>query len=40
MRGILRSPERLQECQAKYLSPAERRLIDKYMQDDDEAVDD
>lgn len=38
--GILRSPERLQECQAKYLSPAERRLIDKYMQDDDEAVED
>ena len=38
--GILRSPQRLQECQAKYLLPAERRLIDKYLQDDDEAVDD
>ncbi len=38
--AILQSPERLRECQSKYLTPAEQRLIDKYMQDDDEALDD
>lgn len=38
--AILRSPERLRECQAKYLTPAERRLIDRYLQDDDESLED
>jgi len=37
---ILRSPERLRECQARYLTPAERRLIERYLQDDDESLDD
>jgi hypothetical protein len=37
---ILQSPQRLRECQAKYLTPAERRLIDKYLQDDDESLED
>ena len=37
---ILHSPDKLRECQAKYLTMAERRLIDKYMQDDDERLDD
>ena len=37
---ILQSPERLRECQAKYLTPAEMRLINKYLQDDDESLDD
>jgi len=37
---ILHSPEKLRECQAKYLTPAEKRLIDRYMQDDDERLDD
>ena len=38
--GILQSPQRLRECQAKYLTPAERRLIDRYLQDDDESLED
>lgn len=38
--AILQSPERLRACQAKYLTPAERRLIDRYLQDDDESLDD
>lgn len=37
---ILKSPSRLRECQAKYLTPAERRLIDRYLQDNDESLDD
>ena len=37
---ILHSPDKLQECQAKFLTSAERRLIDKYMRDDDESLDD
>lgn len=38
--AILRSPERLRACQAKYLTPAERRLIERYLQDDDESLED
>jgi len=36
---ILKSPDRLRECQAKYLTPAEMRLINKYLQEDDESLD-
>jgi len=38
--GILKSPAKLTECQAKYLTPAEMRLINKYLQDDIEDIDD
>jgi hypothetical protein len=37
---ILQSPDKMRECQAKYLTPAEKRLIDKYMQEDDESLED
>ncbi len=37
---ILQSPAKLRECQAKYLTPAEMRLINKYLQEDDESLDD
>lgn len=37
---ILQSPTRMRECQAKYLTPAEMKLIKKYMEDDDESLDD
>ena len=40
VKEILRAPERLRECQAKYLSEAERQLIAKYLQDDIESLDD
>lgn len=36
---ILRAPDKLRECQAKYLNAAEMQLIRKYMQDDDERLD-
>lgn len=35
---ILRQPDKLRECQAKYLTPGEMQLIRKYLQDD-EAID-
>lgn len=38
--AILQSPEALRACQDKYLTPAEKQLIHKYMQDDDERLDD
>ena len=37
---ILNSPEKMREYQAKYLTPAEKRLIDRYLQDDDDRLDD
>ena len=37
---ILQSPAKLRECQAKYLTPTEMRLINKYLQEDDESLDD
>ena len=40
VRVILQTPARLRECQAKYLTPAEMRVITRYLQDDDEALDD
>ena len=40
VKDILHSPERLHECQAKYLSAAEMQLIEKYLQDDIESLDD
>lgn len=36
---ILRHPDKLRECQAKYLSPGEMQLIRRYLQDDDETID-
>lgn len=36
---ILQSPTRMREYQAKYLTSAEMGLIDKYMQDDGESLD-
>ena len=40
VKEILQVPERLRECQAKYLSEAEMQLITKYLQDDIESLDD
>ena len=40
VKEILQTPERLRECQAKYLTPAEMQLITKYMDDDLESLDD
>lgn len=40
VKEILSSPARLRECQAKYLTPAEMQLIEKYLSDDGEALDD
>lgn len=40
VKGILRSPDKMRECQAKYLTSAEKRVIDKYIQDDDESIED
>ena len=40
VKDILHSPERLHECQVKYLSAAEMQLIAEYMQDDIESLDD
>ncbi len=37
---ILRDPAALRECQAKYLTPAERQYMQRYLQDDNEALDD
>ena len=37
---ILHAPDKLRECQSKYLNEAEMQLIRKYMQDDDERLDD
>jgi len=37
---ILREPEKLRECQSKYLTAAELQLIRKYLEDDDERLDD
>ena len=37
---ILQNPARLRECQAKYLTPAERQLIARWRDDDNEALDD
>ena len=37
---ILKSPEKLRECQIKYLSPAEYQLIKRYLEDDDDMIDD
>lgn len=33
--AILRQPDKLRECQAKYLTPGEMQLIRKYLQDDE-----
>lgn len=40
VKEILQTPERLRECQAKYLTPAEIQLATKYLQDDNESFDD
>ena len=37
---ILQNPAKLRECQVKYLSPAERQMITKWMTDDNESFDD
>ncbi len=37
---ILRAPDQLRACQSKYLNAAEMRLIRRYMEDDDERLDD
>ena len=40
VKHILHNPARLRECQDKYLTAAEKQLIEKYLQDDNESVDD
>jgi hypothetical protein len=37
---ILQNPARLRECRARYLTPAERQLMARWMADDNESVDD
>lgn len=36
---ILRQPDKLRECQAKYLTPAEMQLIRRYLEEDNEHID-
>jgi len=40
VKEILSSPDKLRECQSKYLTAAEMQLIVKYLGDDPESLDD
>jgi hypothetical protein len=40
VKEILSSPDKLRECQSKYLTPAEMQLIAKYLEDDLDSLDD